>query len=380
MAAVIIYGSLYPFDFQVPVREFGPVRSLLGTWANTPGRGDFVSNVLLYMPLGYFGFLGVGERAGRLSRLLVVIILGTCLSIAMELTQYYDVTRDSTLTDVYSNTVGTILGASVAALIGGRFRWPFIRSIAANREPALLLAGWLGYRLFPYVPAIDLHKYWNALKPVVLNPSVSAYDLGRHTAVALGVFALFTAIFRERRPLLLLPFFIAAVFFAEILIVDKELSVAEIAGAALGFALWLVLAVSARWRLVVVTVLFAAMVVAQRLEPFQFASTPGHFEWIPFYGFMQGSIGIDVQSFFEKFFLYGTLIWLLTQIGWPLGRAAASVAVVLLITSWLETYLPGRSAEITDALLALAIAFIADLSKPRGTTSTATRVGATSPP
>ncbi len=361
--AVIIYGSLYPFAFHIPASATGPVHALLATWANKPGRGDFISNILLYMPLGYFGVLAAGERSSRSLRPIVVTLIGATLSLAMELTQYYDAARDSTLTDFYANTLGTLLGAIGGMLIGGRLRSPVLRRLVENREAALLLAGWLGYRLFPYVPAIDLHKYWDALKPVVLYPSLGAYDLCRHAATWLAVYALFTATFRNLRPTPLLLPFIAAVISAEILIVGKVLSVAELAGAALAFCLWLLLGIVPRGRLVIVCLCFTAMVVAQRLEPFQFSHVAGHFGWIPFYSFMQGSIGVDVQSFFEKFFFYGTLIWLLVQIGCRLHLAALCVFLLLLATSWIEIYLPGRSAEITDAAMALAIALIAELSK-----------------
>ena len=61
---------------------------------------------------------------------------------------------------------------------------------------------------------------------------------------------------------------------------------------------------------------------------------------------------------FFKFFLYGSLIWLLTQAGWRLRSAILSTALILFITSEAERFLPGRSAEITDALMALVIGSI----------------------
>src|ERR1051326_6774327 len=60
LAVIIAYGSLYPFEFSVPAAGPGPVQALLRTWANTPGRGDFLANVLLYMPLGFFAVLTLG--------------------------------------------------------------------------------------------------------------------------------------------------------------------------------------------------------------------------------------------------------------------------------------------------------------------------------
>ena len=41
IALVIAYGSLYPFDFSLPVAGPGPVQRLLSTWANKPGREIF---------------------------------------------------------------------------------------------------------------------------------------------------------------------------------------------------------------------------------------------------------------------------------------------------------------------------------------------------
>jgi len=225
------------------------------------------------------------------------------------------------------------------------------------------LASWAGYRLYPYVPAIDLHKYWDALKPVVLHPSLTPYELFRNTATWLAVYALFAAIFKRWRPTLLMPFFVGCILVATVMIVDAELSVAEIAGAALGLALWILLGASERLRIVAITALFLVAVVAGRLEPFRFDAVAGQFQWIPFYGFMRGSIDLDVQSFFEKFFFYGSLIWLLVACGARLSRAAILVAALLFVTSWIEIYLPGRSAEITDGVVALAIALIAALTR-----------------
>jgi len=42
---------------------------------------------------------------------------GALLSIAVELTQYFDRSRYTTATDVYANTLGTFLGAAAAVLL-----------------------------------------------------------------------------------------------------------------------------------------------------------------------------------------------------------------------------------------------------------------------
>ena len=52
------------------------------------------------------------------------------------------------------------------------------------------------------------------------------------------------------------------------------------------------------------------------------------------------------------------MIWLLGETGLRLGTSAVLVAMMLFTTSWVETWLPDRSAEITDALMALLIGAI----------------------
>ena len=187
IVAVILYGSLYPFTFYQPEGGVGPLRNLVRSWAETPGRGDFVANIFFYLPLGVFGSLAFAGSGRTFRRILLVAFAGGLLSTTMELAQYYIAGRVSAADDVYANLIGTVLGAIVGNFAGGDFLWLQFRDIAANRVPCLLLGLWLIYRLYPYVPTIDLHKYWDALKPVVFHPRPTGYDLFRYTAIWLTV-------------------------------------------------------------------------------------------------------------------------------------------------------------------------------------------------
>ena len=361
---MIVYGSLYPFEFRIPVGGAGALDTLLGSWATAPGRGDFVANILLYMPLGWLGFLSLSPRMSVGFRLFLMIVAGTALSASMELTQYYDVDRVTSATDVYANSTGVMLGSLGAIGLSGRWRVPFIAEISARPIPVALTAAWLGYRLYPYVPTIDLHKYWNALKPVILYPTLSFDDFCRHTTIWLTIFVLTAAVVGHRRSLLIAPLFCGALLLARVLILGAVLSVAEIAGAIIALCLWpILLAVPARWRSAGVFMLLAGVVIFERLQPFRFQSVARPFGWLPFWSLMEGSIGVDVMSFFEKSFLYGSLLFLFVEAGGRLRTAATLVCGALFATSWMETYLPGRSAEITDAAMALLIAVAMALTR-----------------
>ena len=354
--AVIVYGSLYPFAFRQPIFALGPAaRALFESWNETPSRGDFIANVALYMPLGFFAILAIGKGVGTAKRIALAIVTGALLSTCMELTQYYDDGRQTAATDLYANVVGTALGAIGGSLTGGDFRWPLLREISANRVPALLLIAWAGYRLFPYVPTTDLHKYWDTLKPVIVHPSLTGYDLFRYTAIWLTIGVLIEAISAPKRVWLLFPLFVGVVLVAKVMMVDTTLTTAEITGAGLAFCAWGVLAVHGRLRVAVIALLFCGYVIAERLEPFQFEGTAGAFSWVPFLGFMSSSPEIGVLSFFQKFFLFGSSIWLLAQAGLRLRSSIVVVASILFTTSCAEVYLPKRSAEITDTVMALVI-------------------------
>lgn len=357
--ATIVYGSLYPFAFRPADDGIGPaLRALWGSWADRPGRITFLANILLYMPLGFCAIHALGRWGGAAGRMVLITLLGVFLSVSMELLQYFDEGRVTDAPDVYANTLGTLIGAVAGSLLTEGIRWPFLSEIAVARVPTLLLVAWVGYRLFPFVPTLNLHKYWSAIKPVIINPDPTYYDLLRYTAMWLGIGALIEAIVGTRRGWLFFSLFVVGILVGKIMIVGATLNAGEIAGAAAAIAAWIVLGFRPALRIILIAFAFCAYVVAERLEPFQFAATPGPFSWIPFLGFMSGDLAIAVMSFLQKFFMYGSIIWLLTQIGWRLRSAIFSTALILFITSEAERFLPGRSAEISDAFMVLVIGTI----------------------
>ena len=349
---MIAYGSLYPFDFHLVSGGIGPFRTLLDGWDKTPGRGDFISNVLLYVPLGFVGTVTVGRRVG-LAQLALTMLIGIGLSLAVEVAQYYDGGRDTEATDLYANTLGTLIGAAVGWFFGQDFRLPLLRDVSANRAPALLLTSWLGYRLYPYVPTIDAHKYWDALKPLILYPQLTPDALFRHVAIWLVICVMIEKIAGGRRAGLLIARFAAIIVLASILIITTQVTLAQIAGIAIAYTIWRLLP-SSEARVAVAIVLMGINIVIFRLEPFIFSATPGPYSWMPFLSFMQGSIDVDVRSFLEKVFLYGGLIWLLAEAGLATRLSTLLVVAIVLGASFVQVFIPGRSAEITDAILALA--------------------------
>ncbi len=353
--AIIIFGSLFPFDFYGNPNPAGPVGALVATYDLPGGRGDVLANILLYIPLGFFSVLALSSRP-RSRHVLLVVFAGCMLSTCIELTQFYDRGRVSAMSDVYSNVAGTGLGAVAGVILHNRFRLPEVGNTKQHPFVVLLLGCWLGYRLFPYAPTIDLHKYWQAVKPLLFEPSLPILALYRHTVGWLVIALLFEALVGVARGRLVFILFIPAVLFTRILAVDITLSPAEVVGGIIAAVAWVGLLSRLRIGALLIALLFVGSVILQSLDPFHFSATAHQFGWIPFRSFMSGSIGTNVSSFFEKAFTYGALTWLIVRAGCSWRTATLLGGSLVLCLRLAQVYLPGRSAEITDVLMLLILA------------------------
>lgn len=322
VVALILYGSLYPFAFHA----CGPPR-----FAHTgilSDRGDVLSNVLLYLPLGFFGTLWLRRSA------LTVAVAGTALSFAIELAQSCDYGRVPSLADIYANGAGTVLGCLAASAV---------------REPgfaAVAVACWIGSRLLPYLPSLNLGKYRAAIHAVFATPQ---------PLPAFHYFALWLAAAAFLSSQASLVFAIVVVLAARVAIVDVAPLPAEAVGAVCAAILW---SLVSRWRgrFALVATVFLAFVVVSALEPFHFLAAPRHFGWIPFESFMNGPRENASRVFLEKSFTYAALVWLPVRAGMSLGRATALAAGLVFVLRVAQVYLPGRSAEVTDAVMVLMMA------------------------
>lgn len=352
----IVYGSLFPFVYHRPPGANDPFRALIGTWQDWDGRSDLLSNILLYMPFGFLATRVWPPRAPTVARVALAILAGAILSACMECAQFYDEGRVSTLGDVYANAIGATVGATASALIGASMQWPFVKELNLHPDASLLLAAFLGYRVYPYMPVIDLHKYLGATRGLLEHPIPPPGDLARFVVIWLFVSAVIESLYGFGRWVLLFPLLAAAVFAGRIAIVDLSLAPADVEGAAIAFIVWAGLLHWLPGRQVVLACLVAGLIAALRLEPFGFSAVPlRDFGWVPFWSMMHGSVGVAIQAFLEKFYQYGGLIWLLRQAGLNLITATLSTAALLLATSYAEIYLPDRSSEVTDAAMALTI-------------------------
>jgi len=102
-------------------------------------------------------------------------------------------------------------------------------------------------------------------------------------------------------------------------------------------------------------VLLAAALILAELAPFHFAAQNGAraFNWVPFRGLFRSDWQDGFVVLFRKSFWYGSIVWLWRASGCRLVWATAVAAAALFVLERAQVYLPGRTPEVTDAVLAV---------------------------
>jgi len=358
VVALIVYGCLYPWHFDFGRSGANPLWVLLHAWPREINRWmlcDTAINLLLYFPLGMAAFLAAARRHGRLVAFDAALLMALGLSASMEMLQIYDPGRTCSLLDVFCNVAGAAAGAAVALV----FR-PGLESLARHKpgrhSPAglLLAACWASYQLFPFFPLLSRTRLRASLALLAGTASFSAVEVWANAAEWLAVALALEAFLGRMRPWWLLA--AMASLPLRLVIVGRSVTLSEALGAALALLFWTLL--PERKRLLAGVILLASATVLRELIPFQFAETPHSFSWIPFAGTFESERQSATVILLRKTFEYGALVWLFRTQGISYARAAAVVAGSLALLEALQRYLPGRTPEITDSVLALLMALV----------------------
>lgn len=351
IAVLISYGSLYPFSFAAHEGSMTELLGLLSDPALPTHRGDLVGNVLLFLP---YGLVLALHRGGGTLRTATLAVLGVSLAVALQVVQIWLPSRVPALGDAIVNTFGLLLGYGLGLALA-----PLLRNAGPRRlllAPMLLALLWICYRWFPLVPTVDLQNVRDALKPLMAIERFSPLR-SLHTAVAwLAFFRLGAVAAGRPLPALALVGSAALVTAGQAFIVGGSISLNNIAAVALAIAA-LPLLRRPQASGLIVAALFVTVLI-EGLRPFALASPPNSFSWLPFSGFLEGSMSTNTLALVEKCYLYGALICLMVHNGTPLGAATLACATWLGVIEGLQVLVAGRTAEITDPLLAILLGVV----------------------
>jgi VanZ family protein len=364
--AIIAYGSLYPFHFEITERAANP---LLTVWQGWPAEWtryiarDVFLNVFLYVPLGLAAAIVYLRRHSRKTAAIAAIVLSFAVSLSMELLQVYEPRRDPSSLDVLTNSVGGALGVLIALLNEHRIR-ALVRSPRRGLRgaAAILLTAWGVQAFYPLFPDIGRAHLYDSLSTLLHTRHLSLVNVWLGIAEWFAVGLAVESMFEWMRTAWLAALMLFSVA-AQMVIIDRIASAEEVVAAAIALALWRFSpgASRAKWC----AWLLASAILLSELRPFYFLSVPQPFSWTPFAATLEAGRDSAVIVIARKAFDYGAIAFALRCAGWPWLRAGFVVALPLAAAEAIQTYLPGRTPEITDPLLALLMMLLLMIASPR---------------
>lgn len=357
IAALLIYGSLYPWEFHAARGPYGPIDALIHSWKFSLNRfelRDIAINIAIYMPFGAAVYLWLSSRSAAV-RFAGPILLAALLSTSIEITQLYDARRFTSSVDVATNIIGASLGMALATTVVKR--GVAVAAIRIQQPGAvLLLCCWLGAMLFPLIPDLSrtdlLHK-------------LAAFSSTRFAPVSFFAFLISWLVAARMLLAMLGAEGMDAVFPLLGLVLPARFLVLGIqsgweywATFLLAWFAWKAFLARLNYRDAALGVLVACSVLATGLSPFHFAEEAQRFVWIPFRSVFSTARETGFPLFLNKAFLFGSAVWLFREAGLRFSYAAVGMALVLAALEIAQRYLPNHVAEITDPLLCLLMAWL----------------------
>ena len=354
---LIIYGSTYPFEFSSRVKP-ELLQKFLQSWREPSGRGDILGNIALFVPFGFLGFLYFSTGRSTLQALLRLGVICLVLAIGCQVVQLYIPARSPSLFDVYGNCLGFLVGFSVAVIIGGNQVIRLLDRRLFGSVAPVLIGLWISVRLLPFVPTIDWQSYKDAIKPLLLTPQFSGAEF-LLSSVCWMVFALLgKSVLGDRWRATYLPLSMIMILSLEVVVVNNTLSLTDVCAGGVAFLVCLGAFRQLQVSGSVLAWILLGSYTFSALFPFVTAYSPSTFHWLPFTGFLEGSMLINAGALSEKLFVLGAIFWLFNETRSLSLFKVGFIAVVIIMVEVAQLWNEGGISELTDPLLVLLIGYL----------------------
>jgi VanZ family protein len=380
---IFAYGTLFPFYFDLKPDSLSNAWSkvrLLPYWDFHRGRiqsfPDMVSNVMLGVPVGFFGFLWLGRQ--RRQSVWKWGLIGLGLSSAVEIFQLAIPYRYTSMTDTLNNGLGALIGAMVAKLAGS----PILSLMMGTwgdpkRSRAFLLFCILVLLVLgPLDLTMDVSNIRSSIAALWNNPWGSGSPIADEW-ILVAVFAIFGAtayglVLAGKSPFRISPAKGIAIILAlpwatelgQFFVSSRTPSLREplMGFLAAGIGILVIRFAShlatPPWGLLLIT----TSLIAAGTSPYEFVSNNSRFQWIPFleyYLHTTPAALYDASIGLLSFALFAALF----RASWGASRTVpigAAIFVAVFI-EFLQMYLPTRHSGTTDIAIAAFGALIGDV-------------------
>ncbi len=380
----IIYGTSLPFNirgmqnFQHRITEINwlPFLALDGSRTSI---SDCIQNILLFMPIGFFGWLSTRRFNFRINNWLIVLFYGATLSFSVEFFQLFTTDRTTSITDLITNTTGTLLGITLAFSI--RNSWKKVSNQQMITQivhyplftPLIFLVCIIcAYLLLPFDFSLDYSLFKIKLRRIFNNPWNFTFS-GRNEPFTILFFSTLTflclKILRHLKPgfsasitlcgILLFGFFLESL---QLIIKSRVPELSDIAveaiGISAGFLFFLFCQKGFSRPHTVLLVSFFLAFISNQFHPYKFSWSFQKIIWHPFFSENSHSTMINLSNTIETSIIYSFAGYLYHHLFRNLSIKSSFLIVVLLIitaTEVLQGCVGGRNPDMTDITVAFLV-------------------------
>lgn len=300
---------MFPFDFHYINWEDDGQRMLFSTNLFGGEIADILSNILLFIPLGFSGSELISRNKLEQKYYLFFSFSIFALAIGLQILQIYIPQRIPAFYDAIWNIVGTFIGI-LAANFMERY-YPYILKSDKKISLFILLTGWIFFLLTPFIFTFEQEIFF---KNISIHLNIEEYrivDILIYTALWVVFGELLNEIIHTRKNIF---FSLEAIFIVTMLLkifVFKNVIEPEIF---LGGILAIFLLYIKRFQKInmykFALIILLPLMFYNSLYPFEFFENPyKNFVWIPFGEIFTSNVLGTLRIISYKFFVYGTIIW-----------------------------------------------------------------------
>ena len=360
ICGIIIYGSLFPFDFYWPnFEQFSWLDWTLSLEERTT-NGDRLSNLLTFIPLGFFGYFYNPFNLNRfatksLSVIAVCLLIAYCLQVLQIFTPH----RVPSVGDVFYNIWGVMFGIAGAFSIENFLIrktalseiWFFEYSVAT----ALALFACM-YFLFPFFFQIDIDDFIQSALPIWTPPWIIPEVFILLFAYWLSFLTLLKHCFWKDFSYSSLAIIISVLLLLKIISAHNFVDLNWIFAAFLSL---LVIKYCPRvWIEKVVLAMLVLALVLPVVVPWKIKMLSAEFNWIPMNSYLNGSLWLNTQLFLEKIFLFGSLLYFSKRLFGNWLIAAVVCAGLVFVVEILQLFISLGQASITEPLMVVILGWV----------------------
>lgn len=370
-SGLLVYCSLFPFEgWSRPSGSFWEIwLQPLSRWIS---RTDLATNLLVYIPLGFFLASLLKERFGHMTVIALSTLIGGALSFSLEFIQSWNPYRVASITDFILNTAGCLIGSIVNISLSREY--PIGRYLY-NAKSRLFFGGldshiailvfftWVLSNWLPLVPDISVSGLKYGLKPVWITlhdkSSINLALMAQYLCEILTLGIIISLNLRTESKRIKIVFLaVSAVAIGKVFIVKRFLHLEELLSILIGTVLLRGIFYAPRQYLRYMGSLCAifTLIIYESVTFDKEAPVHPEMNFIPFA--KSGLTIFDVTTILD---LLWPAIGLSYLIKWPFKKgflifSMGSVSIFLLafLLEWHQRFIPGRYPDLTDVLIIFA--------------------------